>query len=52
MILEILFVVDMFLWFLANLPVPAVAPFSWASSWLAWIAVLLIGLFIFMPAMR
>jgi hypothetical protein len=52
MVLEILFVVDMFLWFLANLPVPQMQPFGWASSWLAWIAVLLVGLFIFMPGMR
>lgn len=52
MVLEILWVVTVFLWFLANLPVPQIAPFSWANSWLAFIAVLLLGLFIFMPGMR
>lgn len=52
MVLEILFVVCMFLWFLTNLPVPQAAPFNWASGWLAFIAVLLLGLFIFMPGMR
>lgn len=52
MILEILFVVCMFLWFLSCLPVPAAAPYTWASSWLAFIAVLLLGLFIFLPALR
>jgi hypothetical protein len=52
MILEILFVVTMFLWFLSGLPVPQLAPFNWASSWLAFVAVLLLGLFIFMPGVR
>ena len=52
MIIEILLVVDLFLWFLALLPVPAVATFSWASAWLAWIAALLLTLFLFVPGMR
>lgn len=52
MILEILFVVCMFLWFLAQLPVPQAVAYSWASTWLAFIAVLLLGLFIFLPALR
>lgn len=52
MVLEILFVVDMFLWFLSCLPVPAVAPYGWASNWLGFIAVLLLGLFVFMPGLR
>jgi hypothetical protein len=52
MIVEILFVVCMFLWFLSNLPVPQAGQFSWASSWLAFIAVLLLGVFIFMPGLR
>jgi hypothetical protein len=42
----------LFLWFLSILPVPQVAPFGWAGSWLAFIAVLLLGLFIFMPGIR
>jgi hypothetical protein len=52
MVVEILFVVCMFLWFLANLPVPQMSQFGWASSWLAFIAVLLLGVFIFMPGLR
>ena len=52
MILEILFVVCMFLWFLTQLPVPQITQFGWAGGWLAFIAVLLLGLFIFMPGMR
>lgn len=52
MVVEILFVVTLFLWFLSILPVPPVAQFGWAPSWLAFIAVLLLGVFIFMPGMR
>ena len=52
MILEILFTVTLFLWFLSNLPVSAVAPYGWANNWLAFIAVLLLGLFLFMPGLR
>jgi hypothetical protein len=51
-IITILFVVTMFLWFLSCLPVPQVQPFGWASNWLAFIAVLLLGVFLFMPALR
>ena len=52
MIIEILFVVDLFLWFLSCLPVPQMQNYGWASNWLAFIAVLLLGLFIFMPGLR
>ena len=52
MIIEILLVVDLFLWFLSLLPVPAVATFNWASSWLAWIAVVLLAVFLFVPGLR
>jgi hypothetical protein len=52
MVIEILFVVCMFLWFLTCLPVPQVGPFSWASTWLTFIAVLLLGLYLFMPGLR
>jgi hypothetical protein len=52
MIVTILFVVTMFLWFLTNLPVPQAAQFNWAGSWLAFIAVLLLGVFLFMPGLR
>ena len=52
MIIEILFVVAMFLWFLASLPHPEIQRFGWAGSWLAFISVLLLGVFIFMPGLR
>jgi hypothetical protein len=52
MVIEILLVVDLFLWFLSLLPVPQAATFNWASSWLAWIAVLLLALFLFIPGLR
>jgi len=52
MIIEILLVVDLFLWFLALLPIPQVTTFNWASSWLAWIAAVLLTLFLFVPGIR
>lgn len=52
MVLEILLIVDLFLWFLSLLPIPQAAGFPWASSWLAWIAVLLLALFLFVPGLR
>lgn len=52
MVLEILFVVAMFIWFLSILPVPQLATYAWAGGWLAFISVLLLGLFIFMPGLR
>jgi hypothetical protein len=52
MVIEILLVVDLFLWFLALLPIPQVPSFTWASSWLAWIAALLITVHLFMPGLR
>jgi hypothetical protein len=50
MIIEILLVVDLFLWFLALLPVAQ--PYGWASGWLAWIAALLLTVFLFVPGLR
>lgn len=52
MVLEILLIIDLFLWFLALLPVPQASQFSWATSWLAWIAVLLLALILFVPGLR
>ena len=52
MIIEILFIMTVFLWFLSILPVAPATQFSWANSWLAFVAVLLLGLFIFLPGMR
>lgn len=52
MVLEILFIVVMLLWFLTSIPVPQAAQFGWAGSWLAFIAVLLLGVFLFVPGLR
>jgi hypothetical protein len=41
-IIEILFVVTLFLWFLTALPHPALAPFATASNYFAFAAVLLL----------
>ena len=51
MVLEILLVVDLFLWFLTLVPGPAQA-YGWASGWLAWIAAVLITAFLFVPGLR
>lgn len=52
MVLTILFVVSMFLWGLSTIPHPTITAFGWASSLLAWISVLILGLFIFVPGLR
>lgn len=52
MVVEILVVVALFLWFLSLLPVPGASNFAWSTSWLAWISVLLLAVFIFMPGLR
>lgn len=50
MIPLILWVVVMLLWFLSLFP-PA-APYAYGRPWLAWIAVVLLGVYIFVPAFR
>jgi hypothetical protein len=52
MILEILWVVVMFLWLLTILPLPPLAQFSHSNVFFAFVAVLLIGLYIFLPGLR
>lgn len=52
MLIEILLIVDIFLWFLSLLPIPATSQFAWSTSWLAWIAVVLLTLFLFAPGLR
>jgi hypothetical protein len=52
MIVEILFIVVIALWFLTALPVSPAQQYGWAGTWLAFIAVLLLGLDRFMPALR
>jgi len=52
MIIEVLLIVTLFLWLLSLLPVPQVTPFAWAGNWLAWISMVLLTLYIFLPAIR
>lgn len=52
MVLEILLIVAIFLWFLTLLPVPGASNFAWSTNWLAWICVLLLTLFLFVPGLR
>lgn len=49
LIIEVLLIVDLFLWFLSLLPVPQASHFNWATSWLAWIAVVLLAIFVLLP---
>ena len=50
MILEVLFVVFMALWGVSLLP--AAAPYAGSRSILAWVSVLVLGLYLFAPALR
>ena len=52
MIIEILFIMTMFLWFLLSLPHPSITPFAGVGSYLAFVSVLLLGLYIFAPGLR
>jgi len=52
MILEVLFVVTMFLWGVLSLPHPSMAPFNPAAPYFAFIAVLLLGLAFYVPGLR
>jgi hypothetical protein len=51
MILEILFIMTMFLWFILSLPHGA-TPYHTASNYFAFVAVLLLGLYLFAPGLR
>jgi hypothetical protein len=42
----------MFLWLMTILPIPQFTPFPWANTWFAFICVLLLGIFIFVPGLR
>jgi hypothetical protein len=50
MILLVLIVVSLFIWFLSLTP-PA-APFVAYHPWIAWITVVLLTVYIFLPALR
>jgi hypothetical protein len=51
MIIMILFVVAMFLWFISLTP-PAAPYAAIGRPWIAWICVLLLGIFLFVPGIR
>jgi hypothetical protein len=51
MILLVLFTVSMFLWFISLTP-PAQPYSAVASPWIAWICVLLLGIYLFVPGLR
>ncbi len=50
MILEILFVVTMFLWFISGLP--QAEGYKWTNPWFNFMATLLLGLYVFVPGLR
>lgn len=52
MIIEILFIVVLFFWFLTILPLPPLSPYAASSGYFAFVAVLLLGLYVFLPAVR
>jgi hypothetical protein len=52
MIIEILFVVVMFMWLITILPFPQIQPFAATNVFFAFVAVLLLGIFIFAPGIR
>ena len=51
-ILTILFTVVMFLWLITILPFPPMQPFASSNVFFAFVAVLLLGLFLFVPGLR
>lgn len=50
MVIQILFIMTMFLWFLSGLP--QAEGYKWTSHWLNFISVLLLGLYLFIPGLR
>jgi hypothetical protein len=50
MIIEILFIMVMFLWFISGFP--QAEAFKWTNPWFGFIAVLLLGLYLFAPGLR
>jgi len=52
MIIEILFVVVMFLWLITIFPLPQMQPFSSSNVFFAFVAVMLLGLYLFLPGLR
>lgn len=51
MVIEILFIVFMVLWLLTFFPGPH-SGYPWANGVLAWLSVLMLGIFLFLPMVR
>ena len=52
MVIEILFIIFMVLWLLTFFPGPHTATYPWAHGALAWLAVLMLGIWLFAPMAR
>lgn len=53
MILIVLFAVVMLIWGMTHFaPQPVMQQYTWAPNWLAWLSVLFLGLYVFVPALR
>jgi len=52
MIIQILFVVFMVLWLLTFFPSGPRRDYPWANGLLAWLSVLMLGLWLFLPMAR
>jgi len=51
MIIEILFIIDMVFWASSGLP-QAEPNWNWLNRWFGFLAVLLLGLYLFVPQLR
>lgn len=51
-VIEILMIVDLFLWFLLLVPVQATEQYRPGRAWLVWIFCLLVALHMFVPGLR
>jgi len=52
MVIQILFIIFMVLWLLAFFPGPHTTSYPWANGVLAWLSVLMLGLWLFLPMAR
>jgi len=52
MVVQILFIIFMVLWLLTFFPGPHLANYPWANNVLAWLSVLMLGLWLFLPTAR
>ena len=52
MVIEILFIIFMVLWLLTFFPSGLQAGYPWANGVLAWLCVMLLGVYLFLPLVR